>query len=157
MDDAGSVGGGDAVGDLYGQVEQLARPVDRRQRTSLEEFHDEVVRPDVVQLTDVRVIERRDRAGFAFEAVAEFGGRLLDGDEPVQPRVARLVDLAHSAGADRFEDVVRAEPRARLQGHRGGILPCDPHRPDLTRRRVESGDAGRGLAESAVAERAIWL
>jgi hypothetical protein len=43
-----------------------------------------------------------------FEAVAELGGRLFESDHPVQPRVTRLVDLTHPAGADLFDDVVRA-------------------------------------------------
>ena len=115
MDDARGVRGRHTVGDLHGQFEQFARPLDRRQRAAVEELHDQVVRPDVVELADVRVIERRNGARFALEAVAEFGGRLLDGDEPVQPRVTRFVHRAHSASPERFEDVVRAEPRAGLQ------------------------------------------
>ena len=78
MHDAGRVGRGDAVGDLHGEVEQLAGPLDRRQRAAVEELHDQVVRPDVVQLADVRMIQCRDGAGFALEAVAELDGRLLD-------------------------------------------------------------------------------
>jgi hypothetical protein len=39
-------------------------------------------------------------------------GEHLDGDRPVQPRVARLVDLAHAARSERSENLVRAERRA---------------------------------------------
>jgi hypothetical protein len=36
----------------------------------------------------------------------------LDGDFPAQPRVAGAIHLAHSAGTERAEDLVRAKPRS---------------------------------------------
>ena len=77
----------------------------------------------------VKSIQRRGRPRLAFEAVAEFLGRSLDGDQPVQPSVTRLVDISHPAFAQLFEDDIGAEPRTRLQGHGCGILPCAPQRP----------------------------
>ena len=41
----------------------------------------------------------------------------LDRDGAIQARVARLVDLAHSAGADWREDLVRAEASSGGQRH----------------------------------------
>jgi hypothetical protein len=48
-------------------------------------------------------------ARFAREAVAELGMGNLQRDDPVQPGVAGLEDLAHSALADRRDHLVRAE------------------------------------------------
>ena len=41
----------------------------------------------------------------------------LDGDIAVEPRIAGAVDLAHPAGADEPDDLVRTETVTRLQRH----------------------------------------
>src|SRR5262245_45017404 len=41
----------------------------------------------------------------------------LDGNAAAQPRIARAVDLAHTARAERRDDLVRAEASAWGQGH----------------------------------------
>ena len=43
---------------------------------------------------DMRMIQRRDDAGFALEAFAELFLRNLDGDDAAEPRIAGCVDLA---------------------------------------------------------------
>jgi hypothetical protein len=64
-----------------------------------------------------------DRPCLAVEPLAELriGGELLrqdfDGDGPIEPRVARAIDLAHAPGADRRENLVRAEAGAWLERH----------------------------------------
>jgi len=75
----------------------------------------------------VRVGEGRDGAGLALEARAtfrvgaQFSGEDLDGDRALEARVAGLVDLAHSAGADQPDDFVGTEPRARREAHAVGL------------------------------------
>jgi hypothetical protein len=70
---------------------------------------------DVVEGADVRMIEARNDARFAFEALARLGAhgevplQHLDRDRPVQAGVAREVDLAHPAGAQHLDDFVRPE------------------------------------------------
>jgi|ERR1022692_4818030 hypothetical protein len=54
------------------------------------------------------MIQRGDGAGSMLEAFAELFVRGLDGDNAVEPSIARLVDLTHPAGADRREDFVGA-------------------------------------------------
>ena len=73
------------------------RPLQRR---ALDELHHQVIRPDVVELADVRMIQRRHGARFALEAFGELLLGDLDGDDAVEPRVARLPHLAHAARAD---------------------------------------------------------
>jgi len=75
----------------------------------------------------VRVGEGRDGAGLALEARAtfrvgaQFSGEDLDGDRAVEARVAGLVDLTHSAGADEAQDLIGAQPRARREAHAGSL------------------------------------
>jgi hypothetical protein len=77
--------------------------------------------PRVVQLADVRMVQRGHRAGLAREPFGEFGLRCLDRNNSVQAGVAGPVDLAHSTGADRRKDFVGAEfvsgrePHVRIQ------------------------------------------
>ena len=79
-------------------------------------------RPTSKQRADVRMVQRGDGLRFALEALLAFRNRSrqvrrehLDGDRAVQPRVGRLVDLAHAAGAERREDLVGPESGAGLQ------------------------------------------
>ena len=61
--------------------------------------------------------------GFAVEAIAELrivgelGGKDFDGDDAIEARVARLVDLAHTAGSDGGDDFIRAESSAGSERH----------------------------------------
>ncbi len=118
---------------------------------SLEMLHDEkqhrlLVRSvgirrvaDVVQPADVRMRQRRDRLGFPFEPQA--GIRVgrdarrqdLDGHRAVEADVPRSIDLAHTAGADQFADLVGAETRTRGEAHVGfgrDYKGCRAARPD---------------------------
>jgi hypothetical protein len=114
-----------------------------RQRTgdgsSLDVLHDEVaaalVLPDVVQRADVRVIERRDRPGLAFEPVGE---RALDGlhrHVAIETRVAGAIDVAHASRPEIRAHFVGADAGTRIEGHCResiaglGTGMSQPHRP----------------------------
>ena len=56
------------------------------------------------------MIQAGDRVGLALEAFVERGQPFLDGDDAIEPGVARFVDLTHAAGANRREDFVGTEP-----------------------------------------------
>jgi hypothetical protein len=58
------------------------------------------------------MVERGDRTRLAFEPLAEIGADDLDGDGPPEPRVARPVDLAHTAFAQLGDDFIGAEAGA---------------------------------------------
>ena len=94
-------------------------------------LHDEEARrhascgfANVVQATDMWMIERSNRASLAFEPLSSCGiggkmlGQHLDGDDAIQTGVARLVDFAHSPGADQPDDFVGAKPSTRRERHR---------------------------------------
>jgi hypothetical protein len=99
----------------------------RGERLALEVLHHEeleaVLAAHVEQRADVWVAERRDHPCFAVETVSELGigseirREDLDGDGPVETRVAGAIDLAHAARAQRDRDFIGAKPSARLEGH----------------------------------------
>ena len=128
MDDPLSVGLVERVRDLAAEAEDLVEsertlhePLG--QGLALEVLHDEeldaVLVADVVQRADVGVGKRRDGLRFPLEPLTTLGAggevRRQDfyRDRAIEPRVARLVHLAHAARADRGDDLVRAEPGCR--------------------------------------------
>ena len=81
------------------------------------QFHDEIVGPDVEEGADVRMIQGRDGAGFALEALGELFSGNLDGDVAAQAGIARAVDFAHPAGSNGCENLIRPEADAGGQRH----------------------------------------
>jgi hypothetical protein len=69
------------------------------------------------------MIERRDSARFAFESLSaagidrEFLRQHLDRNDPIKTPIARLVDLAHTAGPNQPENFVGSEANAGLEMH----------------------------------------
>src|SRR5271169_2350221 len=119
MDDAGSMRGGQGVGDLDGVFQGLARPQPFApdqlvQRFARHELHGDVLNRlaihllgvDVVDGDDVGVVQRGGGLSFLNEALLAVGagqrGRRqnLDGDRAVQARIYSFVHNAHSARAD---------------------------------------------------------
>src|SRR5450755_2680557 len=64
------------------------------------------------------MIERRDGVSFLLETRRVLALQALDGDDAVEARVARLVDLSHASRANRREDFVRTKFVAWLKRHR---------------------------------------
>ena len=77
-----------------------------------------VMRAEIEDREDVRMVQRRDRVGLALESRHRLGivrkrlGKHLHRDLAIQLRVPRPVHLAHPARAERCEDLVRAEAGA---------------------------------------------
>jgi hypothetical protein len=86
-----------------------------------DEIGDAVVFVDVMERADVRMRELRDDPRLPIEALAELRvggervGQHFDRNGAIETRVARLVDLAHPAGAERPQDLVRSESGAWRQ------------------------------------------
>ena len=128
-----SVGDLDSVAQcLLERQGSLEKPL--RHRLALQVLHDQVLgvafATHVMQRADVRVRELRDRLRLAFETLAGLGRRRemrrqhLDCDRPVQPRVARPIDLPHSARAEGGHDLVR--PKTGPRGKRHPAMPSIP-------------------------------
>ena len=88
-----------------------------------DQVRDAVLGAHVVQHTNVRMVQRRDDAGFALKALLRFGivGKMswknLDGNGTVKACVSRAINLSHAAGAERRFDFIGAEFSARVEGH----------------------------------------
>ena len=132
MDDAGLVGFRKPVGDLCGNRECAAQ----RQRPALERLAERLagdqlhadprlrrLGADVIDGDDGRMVERGGGARFALEASEAFGvagdvrREQFQRDKPIEPRVARLVDLAHSACPKRSDDFIGSESSACGDAH----------------------------------------
>ena len=136
MNDSGGVGCRQRVGQRYcrlhhdGKVEwALAQPL--LERLALEKLHDDErlviwCFADVVDGADVRVVQRGDRPCFTLKPLArdlgagQISRQHLDRDFAFESRVARAIDLAHSAFAKFGGDFIRAEPVASGQRHVNG-------------------------------------
>jgi hypothetical protein len=104
---------------------QATRREESGERVALQVLHDQVVdapgRPDVVQRTDIRVVEIRNRAGFALEAMAgveicrSVRKQHLDRHPSAESKILRAVDFAHAAGAQEGVKPVGAQFGARLE------------------------------------------
>ena len=102
-----------------------------REVLAVDQLHHERARRRLstpVDLRDVRVIQRRQRARLALEARQpirigrEQIGQHLDGDVALEPGVARAIHLAHSAGADRRDDLVDADAVTRGKAHGSWLM-----------------------------------
>jgi hypothetical protein len=87
------------------------------QRRSLDELHHDVIRTDIVDLTDVRMIESCNGPGFAIKTAGELSFGNLDCDGAVQSRIARLPHLAHATRAERRDDLIGPEANSSSQNH----------------------------------------
>jgi hypothetical protein len=141
MNDAGLVRGFDRFGNLPRQGQRLVER-DRTARDAraeilaLDQFHHQragagrrgarrrgVLEP--VDAGDVGMVERGERARLALESHQPIGivrERLrqdLERDIAPEPGVAGAIDLAHAAGANDGDDLVRPDARARGECHAG--------------------------------------
>ena len=74
------------------------------------------------------MIQRRHSARLLLEVVGHLDRQNLQRHVAAEPRIARPIDLAHSARAQRRDDFVRSEARARSEWH-GGIAPSGMYAP----------------------------
>ncbi len=92
-------------------------------RRAVDVLEHEITRADIVDLTNVRVVQACDRTRFFFEPAQPIGlrgelrGQDFDGDCAIKASVLRPIYLPHAAGAERGKDFVRAEPGASGEGH----------------------------------------
>jgi len=94
----------DRMAETYAQQFQFRFEVRVSERRPFDQFHDQIVGADIVNLADVGVIQRRNRTHFALKAVAEaLSGNLDCADRgPGTPRPCPR--------AEGRQDLVRAEP-----------------------------------------------
>src|ERR1700677_1025254 len=138
MDDAGAMRGSDSaqrlLEDRYGLVcrDWPAPPDQLLEALAVDEFHHcdrcAVVAEIVEEQRNVRVIERALHARFLTEAldegrvVAGFGAHHFNRDLPVEVQVERLVNDAHRAATDEFQNSIVVYDFADHDRYRG--LTC---------------------------------
>jgi len=93
----------------------LLQPVSERR--PVDQFHDQVVRPDIKQRADIGMVQRGDHASLALEPFRELLRGNLHGDAPAQARILRAIDLAHPTRTKTVLDCVRPESVAGRDGH----------------------------------------
>jgi hypothetical protein len=113
-----AVRGVQSVEDLSGVGDDLVERQRASERLAFHQFHHQVVRPDVIELANVGMVQGGDGAGLAFEAIGEPLRCDFDRHHAVQPGVAGLPDFTHAAGADRRQDLVGAQPSSGGKPHR---------------------------------------
>src|SRR5579872_5105601 len=131
MGDTGFVRLGEALGDLRGDVENLAQG----DKTGLQqlakglagdELHGDVVAcavaAEFVDRDDVWVVESGRGFGFlfkskqAFDVSGECRGKNFDSDATLEAGVNGVVDLAHAADAERADDLERSYAASGFHG-----------------------------------------
>lgn len=88
-----------------------------RQRFPLHQLHHQIVRADIVDRTDVRMVQRGNRPRFPLEPRAELLPGDLDRDSATQSCVDRAEDFAHATFAELVVDGVGTEARSHIQGN----------------------------------------
>jgi hypothetical protein len=103
------VRGFERVGNLAGDAERFVERHRAFGRLALDILHHQVIRANVVERVDIRMIQRRDQARLALEAFAKARGGNFDRHIAPEPRIVGAIHFAHSALADQREDLVGAE------------------------------------------------
>src|SRR5215204_3583905 len=127
MKDSALMRGLDGAHDLEAKSHGFIRCKRSPQRRALDVLEHEVARADVVDLTDVRVVQAGDRARFLFEPAQSIGlrdelwGQHFDRDIPTQSAVASTIDLAHASSTNGCHDFIWSEARAGRERHGFGF------------------------------------
>ena len=136
MHDALLMGGLERLRNLTRNRQRVVQPQrsacdPQRQILAFDQFHHECASEvsgdrtflEPVDLSDVRMIQRCEGGRFPLKTGEAIGiarkrvGEDLERDVASQLQIARAVDFAHAAGAERCDDVVRAEARSSGEGH----------------------------------------
>ena len=99
-------------GDLHPQALSVIDSKWPTQRFPFDVLHHQIVRADIVQLANVRVIQSRDEFCFLCESLPVFGVQSFDRDNAVQSRVSRLPHFSHTPGAEERKNLIRTESAA---------------------------------------------
>jgi hypothetical protein len=109
MDDILAMCGVERVADLDGEAQRLVEWQRTAERGAIDELHDQIVRSDIVQLADMRMIQGSNRPGFTLESIAMLPLQRFDRNRSTETRVDGLVHLSHAAGANQGDEFIRSE------------------------------------------------
>ena len=77
------------------------------ERWAFDQFHDQIVRPDIVERTNIRMVQGSYDFRFSLETFAEAIRGNLDCHLAIQPGIAGAIHLAHAPSADATHHFVR--------------------------------------------------
>ena len=117
MNDALLVGSVEGIANLHRIIKSLGDTQRTSERGTFDVLHDQVVRPDIMQGANVRMIQRGHGVRFALEAFGEPFVRNLDRDHAIQPCIASFVDLTHPSSAKERDDFIRPQSSCGCQRH----------------------------------------
>ena len=107
----------DAIDELLNDRQSILEVHGTAQILALDILHDQIIRPDVVEMADVGVVERGNGTGFTGKPLGELGVGNFDRDIPIQTGIVGAIHLAHATLADEREDLVGAEFVACRERH----------------------------------------
>ena len=96
------------------------------ERRPFDEFHDQIVRPDIVNLAHAGMIQGGYGLGFALKALGELLRGDFDGHVAIQARIPRSIHFAHTTRANQREDLIRAELCTGRERHVRGSDQFNP-------------------------------
>src|SRR5262249_17931184 len=119
VNDSFIVGGFQSVDDLA----RVTKSSFQRQRAcgrfSLHQLHHQIIWTYIVDMPNIRMVQRRNGWGLAIEALRELRGRYFDGDFSSKPWIECAVDFTHPASADERTNLVRSQVGPGCQRHGG--------------------------------------
>jgi hypothetical protein len=88
-----------------------------RERLAVDILQHQIIRPDIENLANVGMIQRRYRPSLLLKSLAMLAVQTLDRDDAPQPRIVRFPHFTHAARPDQRNDLVRTESLACCKGH----------------------------------------
>src|SRR5689334_6511836 len=86
-------------------------------RGALRKLQNQIIRANVMKLTNIRMIQSCRCAGFSLKSVSELHLGELKSHGSAEPRIARAIHFSHASSSDKRNDLVGAEFLARRKSH----------------------------------------
>ena len=115
--------GFEGIGNLQRHLQGVADSQRTFERHPFDDLEHQVLRTDVEDLTDVRVVQSSNHACFLFEPGTVLSLEALDRDDAVEASISRLLHLSHTPGVEERKNLVRTESVA---GAKHGELEPKP-------------------------------
>src|ERR1700722_7032602 len=106
MDESSAMRQLESVRDLSSNAQRVGQRQRSCERPAFDVLQHQVIRPDVVDLANMRMIQRGDCTRFLLEPGSVVALQLLNGDDATKTCVACLPHFTHATGTEGREDFV---------------------------------------------------
>ena len=103
----------ESIRDLSSNAQCVGERQGSCERPAFDVLQHQVIRPDVVDLANMRMIQRRDCTRFLLESGSVLTLQLLYGDDATKTCVTCLPHFTHATGTEGREDFVRPKTISR--------------------------------------------